>query len=129
MSAKSILVVDDDQDIVDYVCILLEDNGYQTRAADSSAAALIELGRSSFDLAIVDVLMPGRSGLDLLKTLRTDPRWAALPVVVLTGNDEIVRSGAGSYLGLTSGIRDADAILGKPLRPQELMDTLKRLGV
>ena len=127
MSAKTILVVDDNPDIVDYVCVLLEDNGYETRPASSSAAALKQLEKSSFDLAIIDVLMPGRSGLDLLKCIRSSPDWSELPVVVLTGNDQVVQAGARPYLGHLSGLRDADAVLAKPLKPAELMEALERL--
>ncbi len=129
MSAKTILVVDDNPDIVDYVCVLLEDNGYETLPASGSSAALEELERSHVDLAIIDVLMPGRSGLDLLRSIRSNPDRADLPVVVLTGNDQVVQAGARPYLGHLSGLRDADAILAKPLRPAELMETLERLGV
>ena len=129
MSTKTILVVDDNPDIVDYVCVLLEDNGYDTRQAFSSAAALDVLAGSPVDLAIIDVLMPGRSGLDLLKSIRSHPDLAELPVVVLTGNDQVVQAGARPYLGHLSGLRDADAILPKPLKPADLMQTLEKLGV
>ena len=129
MGAKTILVVDDNPDIVDYVCVLLEDHGYETRQASSSAAALKELERSHIDLAIVDVLMPGRSGLDLLRSIRSSEAWSELPVVMLTGNDQVVQAGASSYLGHLSGLRAADVILGKPLKPAELMETLEKLGV
>ena len=129
MSDKKILVVDDDPDIVEYVCTFLEDNGYEVSSADESLTAIDQLEKARYDLIIVDVLMPGRSGLDLIVTLRKDPRWADIPVVVLTGNDHVIQDGGKSYHGLQSGIRGADAILGKPLKPEELLVALERLGV
>ena len=129
MSDKRILVVDDDPDIVEYVCAFLEDNGYEVATAGGSAAAISELERRQVDLVIVDVLMPGRSGLDLLVTLRKDPRWCELPIVVLTGSDGVLQDGARSYQGLAAGSRGADHILGMPLVPDELLGTLERLGL
>jgi CheY-like chemotaxis protein len=129
MSDKRILVVDDDPDIVEYVCAFLEDNGYEVATAGGSAAAISELERRQVDLVIVDVLMPGRSGLDLLVTLRKDPRWCELPIVVLTGSDGVLQDGGRSYQGLADGSRGADHILGKPLVPDELLGTLERLGL
>ena len=130
MRNKTILVVDDDPDIVEYLCVFLEDNDYDVASASSSETAIEELKRHLIDLVILDVLLPGRSGLDLLLTLRKDARWFDLPVVLLTGNDDVLREGADSYLvGLQTEVRGADAILGKPLKPQQLLDTLEKLGV
>ena len=129
MSGKKILVVDDDPDIVEYVCTFLEDNGYEVCSAEGSEDAMSVLEGSSVDMIILDVLMPGRSGLDLLVTLRKDPRWAALPIVVLTGNDGVLQDGGKSYLEPNSGIRGAEEVLGKPLKPDELLSALERLSV
>ena len=129
MNNKKILVVDDDPDIVAYLCTLLEDNGYAVCSAAETSAALHLLEQSHCDLIIVDVLLPGRSGLDLLATLRKDPRWSEMPVVVLTGDDSVLQDGARSYQGLQPGSRGADEVLGKPLNPDELLGALERLGV
>ena len=128
MRKKRILVVDDDPDIVEYLCVFLEDNDYEVSSAESSEAAFAELERHLVDLLILDVLMPGRSGLDLLLTLRKDARWFDLPVVLLTGNDDVLREGADSYLvDVQAEARGADAILGKPLKPVQLLETLENL--
>lgn len=128
IGGKRILVVDDDPDIVDYVCTFLEDSGYDVSSAGGAVPAISELEKAIFDLVIVDVLMPGRSGLDLLVTLRRDIRWGDLPVVVLTGNDPVLEDGGRSYTG-GAGIRGADEVLGKPLDTALLLSTLQRLGV
>ena len=128
MSARRILVVDDDPDVVEYVCTFLEDHDYETCSADSCDAALEVLDRDSVDLLVLDVMMPGRSGLDLLATLRKDARFAELPVLVLTGHDRVVQHGASSYLGPDSETRGPDGVLAKPLQRDELLRTLERLG-
>lgn len=129
MSGKRILIVDDDPDIVDYVGTVLEDNGYQVSSASTAASAVSVLEESTFDLLVIDVLMPGRSGLDLLVMVRNDPRWCDLPVILFTGDDDVLEDEGKSYHGLQSGIRGADAILGKPLDPAHLLKILEDLGV
>lgn len=129
MAGKRILVVDDDPDIVEYICTFLEDSGYEMRSADASASALVELEDSAVDLVILDVLMPGRSGLDLLVTIRKDARWAELPVILITGSDRVLEDRGQSYLDPQAGLRGADAVLGKPLKREELLRCVQQLGV
>jgi CheY-like chemotaxis protein len=123
---KRILVVDDDPDIVEYLCTFLGDHGYEVLAADASASALAVLEGTQVDAVVVDVLMPGRSGLDLLVTLRRDPRWRDLRVVVLTGSDHVLEDAGRSYIGLRPGMRGADQVLGKPVDPGELLGALEQ---
>ena len=84
MESRRILVVDDYPDIVLYLASLLEDHGYELRTASDSRSALTVLESFQPDAILVDVLMPGRSGLDLLVTLRRDPRWEHVAIVVIT---------------------------------------------
>jgi CheY-like chemotaxis protein len=118
---KKILVVDDDIDTVEYLTTFLEDHGYQTEAARDSRSALAVLQSFAADTILVDVLMPGRSGLDLLVRLRRDARWRDLPIVVVTGSDKILEDDCQSYLGSYQGIRGPDGVLGKPVDPSTLL--------
>lgn len=127
MGGLKILVVDDDPDIAEYLGTLLEDQGYEVRTADCATAARGALAEFAADAVIVDVLLKRRSGLDLLVTLRRDPRWDSLPVIVITGDDRVLQDGGASYIASHEGIRGADAVLGKPLDPDELLATLARL--
>lgn len=127
MTSGRILVVDDDQDVVEYLCTLLGDHGYEVRSASSSLAAIAILEAFPADLVIIDVLMPGRSGLDLLLKLRQDRRWSDSPVVVLTGSDAVLNDGGKTYLSPYPGIRGADAVLGKPVDPAALLAILEQL--
>ena len=76
MEAKRILVVDDDPDIVDYLGFFLGDHGYEVSSANRSSSALEALDEVKPDAVIVDVIMPGRSGLDLLVSIRQHERWS-----------------------------------------------------
>jgi len=119
-----ILVVDDDRDTALYLSVLLEDKGYEVRTAEDEVEALSQLDGFPADTVIMDVLMPGRSGLDLLVKLRNSPRWRDLMVIVVTGNDRVLEDYGKSYLSLHKGIRGPDAVLGKPVDPKALLHLL-----
>lgn len=123
--ATRVLVVDDDQDTALYLSVLLEDNGYETRTAGDADAALSQLEEFPAEAVIVDVMMPGRSGLDLLVKLRTSPRWSDLPLIVVTGNDQVLEDLGMSYLSSHPGMRGPDAVLGKPVDTEALLRVLK----
>ncbi|MEW6364829.1 MAG: response regulator [Acidobacteriota bacterium] len=122
-----VLVVDDDPDVVIYLTSFLEDNGYEARGAGDSTRAIAALDGFRPDAILLDVLMPGRSGLDLLVTLRRDPRWTDICMVVITGLDQILQDDCQSYLGSQHGIRGPDALLAKPVDPQVLLTILRKL--
>ena len=122
---KRVLVVDDDQDTLDYLSVLLLDNGYDVRVAPDEATALLQLEEFPADTVIMDVMMPGRSGLDLLVKLRSSSRWNSLSVIVVTGNDRVLEDHGRSYLSSHKGIRGPDTVLGKPVDSQALLRALE----
>ena len=126
MLGNKILVVDDDPDIVTYLTSFLEDNGYVVDSANDASSAQAAIERFQPDAILIDVLMPGRSGLDLLVNIRSDTRWSNLPVVVVTGHDKILQDDCKSYFGL-HGVRGPDAVLGKPVDRATLLNMLKGL--
>jgi putative two-component system response regulator len=122
---KRVLVVDDDQDTSDYLSVLLADNGYDVCAAANQEGALSRLEEFQADTVIMDVMMPGKSGLDLLVKLRSSPRWSDLSLIVITGNDRVLEDHGKSYLSSFKGIRGPDAVLGKPVDPAALLRLLE----
>ena len=127
MGGKRILVVDDDPDIIDYLDLFLEDEGYQVSSANRSSSALTALEEFKPDAVILDVVLPGKSGLDLLVTIRQDDRWSDVPIVVLTGNDAIVQDNGKNYLAGYHLERGADLVLAKPVDRDALVAVLARL--
>ena len=125
--APRILVVDDDPDILDYLASLLEDHGYVVRTAASADTALSALAGFVPDTVLVDALMPGRSGLDLLVRVRREPRWEHVPIVIVTGSDTILEDDCQSYLGSHHGVRGPDGVLGKPIDPGALLAVVRHL--
>jgi len=123
-----ILIVDDDPDIVVYLSMLLEDNGYIVDSAGDAGTAFAMVDGFRPDLILVDVLMPGRSGLDLVVSLRRDARWRDIPLVVITGNDQVLQDDCQSYLGAHENIRGPEGVLGKPMDPRTLLDVVRDLS-
>ncbi len=127
MEPRRILVVDDDPDIVEYLGLFLEDHGYEVSSANRTSSALAALAEVEPHAVIVDVILPGRSGLDLLVTIRKHERWSSVPIVVLTGNDSIVQDNGRTYLRGFDLERGPDCVLAKPVDQNALIECLSRL--
>lgn len=113
---KSLLLVDDEPDIVAALAEILEDEGYRVVAACHGQAALEVLAKESVDLVISDVMMPVLDGAELLRRLRAEPRWARLPVVLI------------SAARVDADLRAlANAFLPKPFDLTALLDTVASL--
>ena len=84
-SERRILIVDDDPDIVDYLAFFLEDEGYEVKTAGRCSTAREMMDDFRPEVILIDALLPGRSGLDLLVSLRRDPKWSDLPKIQLAG--------------------------------------------
>ncbi len=125
MWGNRVLIVDDDPDVVVYLRSFLEDNGYETRGAGDSARALAALDGFNPDAILVDVLLPGKSGMDLMVTLRKSKNWCDTPLVLVTGLDQILQSNCQPFLG--PGVRGPDAAIAKPVDPNVLLTVLKKL--
>ena len=109
--AAHILVVDDDTRIRDLLSRFLRDHGYRVTTAEHAADARSKLANLAFDLIVLDVMMPGENGFDLIKFLRLD---SDVPVLMLTARSDIDDRLRGLELG-------ADDYLGKPFDPKELL--------
>lgn len=116
-----VLIVDDDPQIVDLVLMFLHMN-YQGRINCVSASdvqmALLKISNQDFDLIILDLKMPGRSGIELVSHLRKSLKYGKIPVILMSGaltqNDAIK--------AIEFGIRD---ILVKPFSMKQLIEKIK----
>jgi len=115
---NSILIVDDEQDIVDLVSYNLKKDGFKVTAASDGEEALDRLRKGNFDLVILDLMLPGIQGVELCRIIRSDPKTAGTPVIMLTAKgDEMNRVD-----GLESG---ADDYMTKPFSVRELAARVK----
>lgn len=107
----TVLVVDDDPDILELLCTVLEQDGYTVERASEGIGALDILDRGRVDLLLTDVIMPGLNGFNLARMART--RRSTLKVLYLTGYYEqakVLRDEGEKY----------GKLLAKPIRPAEL---------
>ncbi len=110
----AILVVDDDDATRQLVATHLGREGFAVLEAPSGEAALEIINRDAVSLVILDMLMPGMSGTDVVRALREEPRTATLPIMVLTGRGEEYPLAASLGVG-------ANDYLTKPIRLDELV--------
>lgn len=117
MPSKRILICDDDATLRLLVRVVLEDD-YEFSEASNATEALELARRDKPDLVILDIMLAGRNGLDLLEELRRDPRLRAVPMIVMTASPE--REDAALAAG-------ADRFFMKPFEPDELKSTVEEL--
>jgi DNA-binding response OmpR family regulator len=105
----SILVVDDEPDVTLFLADALSSRGYHTAVAASGKEALAEIERDPPDLVLLDLMMPGMTGWEVLRKLR-DSEFAGIPVIVLSARDtpadiaQGLELGARTHLGKTAGL-------------------------
>jgi len=122
MEEITILAVDDEEHILDLISYNLEKAGYRVLTSQSGEDALETLGRSEVDLVILDLMLPGIDGIEVLKQIRMGGGKRNIPVLVLTAKtDEVskvigLEMGADDYLGKPFGIHELEARVKAILR-------------
>jgi phosphate regulon transcriptional regulator PhoB len=117
---KTILVIDDEKDIVELVSYNLKKEGFAVDAAYDGETALNKIRSAPYDLIVLDLMLPGVQGLELCRIIRGDPAIASTPIVMLTAKGEEV----DKVLGLEIG---ADDYMIKPFSPRELVARVKAI--
>lgn len=118
MSGTRVLVVDDDADIRDLVALKLQSSGLDVETAVDGISGLNVAQTSAFDLIILDVMMPGLSGIDVLQELRSAGNKT--PVIMLTAKTQEHDVEAGFNAGATDYV-------SKPFSPRELLARVNSL--
>ena len=114
MAKEKILVVDDEEDILELVRYNLNKDGYIITCALTGEEALKKAKSETFDLIILDLMLPGIDGLDVTRKLKDEPKTRAVPLVMLTAKGEESDVVAGLELG-------ADDYITKPFSPRILI--------
>ena len=110
---RTVLVVDDEPDALFLFSMILEGAGFEVRQAPHGRAAVEDLCICRPDVVVTDLMMPVMDGRALIDHVRGDPALHDVPVVLLTANP--VRD------------TDADLVIGKPFRSEDLIDVVRRL--
>ena len=118
MAKERILVVDDEEDILELVRFHLTREGYQLTLAATGEEALKRAKHETFDLIVLDLMLPGLDGLEVAKALKADARTKGVPIVMLTAKGEDADVVSGLEIG-------ADDYITKPFSPRVLTARVK----
>lgn len=113
-----ILVVDDEKDILELVAYNLQKEGFRIDTCQDGEAALERVRNETYDLLILDLMLPGMQGMELCRILKTAEDTSSLPIIMLTAKGEEL----DKVLGLEMG---ADDYITKPFSPRELIARVK----
>ena len=114
MAKEKILVVDDEEDILELVRYNLAREGYQVTGTLTGEDALRKVRSDTFDLIVLDLMLPGMDGLAFTKTLKNDSRLRSIPIIMLTAKGEEADIVTGLELG-------ADDYITKPFSPKVMI--------
>lgn len=136
---KHVLIIDDEKDIVQSIEYNLSKDGYKVSKSYDGLNGLEAVQKKSPDIVILDLMLPGMTGIELCKAMKADPKTAAIPVIMLTAKgeetDKIVglEVGADDYITKPFSIRELAAriktILKRYGEKEELVKTLKFPGL
>jgi two-component system phosphate regulon response regulator PhoB len=118
--AETILIVDDEPDVLDLVTYNLKKAGYRTVTAHDGTTALQKARDEVPALLVLDLMLPGTEGTEVCRQLKADPKTARIPVIMLTAKAEEVDRIVGLELG-------ADDYVIKPFSPRELVLRVKKI--
>jgi two-component system, OmpR family, alkaline phosphatase synthesis response regulator PhoP len=115
-----ILVAEDDRDIAELIALYAQKAGWHPHIAGSGDDALAHARTQPVDVAILDVMLPGMSGLEVCRVLRAEPATATLPIIMVTARAEETDRIVGLEIG-------ADDYVSKPFSPNELIARIRAL--
>src|SRR5688572_22725514 len=115
-----ILIAEDDRDIADLIVHYIQKAGWQAHVSTSGDEALAIARSQAVDVVVLDVMLPGLSGLEVCRALRADKSTAAVPIIMVTARAEET----DRIIGLEIG---ADDYVSKPFSPNELVARIRAL--
>ena len=118
--SKTILIADDEPNIVAAVEFLLQRSGYEVRVARNGDEALKLVEACNPDLVLLDVMMPVRSGYEVCKRIRENDAWRHIKIIMLSAKGRDAEVTKGLAIG-------ADLYVTKPFSTQDLMDKISAL--
>jgi DNA-binding response OmpR family regulator len=138
MSKKRVVIVEDERDMADLVATRLRREGYKVDVAHDGAKGFDLIRSDPPDLALLDVMLPGMSGVEIASKLRDDARTMSVPIIMLTARSEEsdivvgLKFGADDYVtkpfSMSVLVARIDAILRRAASPQALPKAVLRTG-
>ena len=122
MTKKYVLIVDDDPDLVETVCMMLEDKGYEVGKAYDGVEGEEAIKERHPDLLVLDVMMPRKDGYQLCAELKADSATKDIPVILLTAVGEAVPT--TSYTHAQGMSTEAEEYIPKPVDSKTLVEAV-----
>lgn len=117
---RRVLLIEDEPNIIEAISFILSRDGWTVHTHEDGETAMDKVRATPPDLIILDVMLPGRSGFDILRDIRDDPAFAALPVMMLTARGQAKDRDLALRLG-------ANHFMTKPFSNQEVKDYVRKL--
>ena len=117
---NKVLVVDDEPNIVLSLEFLMKQAGYQVRTASDGELALQAVAADCPDLVLLDVMMPRKDGYEVCQTIRANPDWQGVKIIMLTAKGREIEREKGMALG-------ADDYVTKPFATRDVVDKVQEL--
>ena len=124
-SEKTILIVDDEPDVREFLATCMKDAGFQVKLAEDGVDGMEKFLKYMPDLVTVDMVMPRRSGINLIRKLKKDKRGANVPVIVITAHaqDEFGQEDISKFDGFATHLKPR-YIMEKPITPEILIKAI-----
>jgi len=117
---KRILIVDDEPNIVVSLEFLMKREGFDVAVAADGEAALKSVEEKRPDLVLLDIMLPKKNGFEVCQTIRANPEWQAVKIVMLTAKGRDTEVAKGTALG-------ADAYMTKPFSTKDLIAQVRQM--
>ena len=121
MAKARIHIVEDEPNIVESLSFILRRAGFEVDTVTDGAEALDRVRRQAFEVLVLDIMLPGMNGLDVLKAIRSDQTLSSLPVVVLTAKGQANDRRTAEAIG-------ASAFITKPFSNADVVERVSRLA-
>jgi len=116
-----ILYIEDDQEMIDLVCLILTRKGYQVKGAQGGRNGLEAIRNEDFDLLLLDLMMPDLDGWDLYHIIKADEKTRDIPVIVITAKSQPIDKVLGLY------IAKVNDYISKPFHPEDLVNSIEKV--
>ena len=118
---RRVLLIEDEPNIIEAISFILSRDGWTVHTHSDGQTAMAKLQEGRPDLLILDVMLPGRSGFDILREVRADPVFADVPVLMLTARGQKKDRDLAAELGATH-------FMTKPFSNAEVLETVRALA-
>ena len=120
---KKVIVIDDEPDIVTFLTVLLEDEGFAAISAGDGREGFEKIQQERPDLVLLDITMPEKSGVRCYRELRESPDLKSIPVIIVTG----VSKDFKNFISTRGHVPPPDGFVAKPIDKQALLEAIAQI--